>query len=120
MLPSRIDKKALWKEHAKKFRCVHSKSEMRERTIRGGGKLHVKQCLRCGLAISSPVKREVAIAENGGKPLTPFDEKLLSSREAATKEAADKIINADDSAFWRAYEEYLAGPLCGKRRERKS
>jgi hypothetical protein len=32
MLPSRIDKNALWKEHAEKFRCDHPQSEMRERT----------------------------------------------------------------------------------------
>jgi hypothetical protein len=86
--------------------------------IRGGGKQFVQQCLRCGLAISNPVKREVALAENGGKPLTPFDEELLLSWEAASKEAADKIMNADDSAFWLAYEEYLAGPVWRKKREK--
>lgn len=118
MLPSRIDKNTLWKEHAEKFRCDHQQSEMRERTVRGGGKQHVQQCLRCGLAISNPVKREVAIAENGGKPLAPFDEKLLSSWQAAFKESSDKIMNADDSAFWRAYEEYLASPVWKKKREK--
>jgi hypothetical protein len=118
MLPSRIDKNALWKEHAENFRCDHPQRELRERTIRGGGKQFVQQCLRCGLAISNPVKREVALAENGGKPLAPFDEKLLLSWETASKEAADKIMNADDSAFWRAYEEYLAGPVWKKKREK--
>lgn len=116
MLPSRIDKNSLWKEHAERFSCDHSRSELRERTIRDGRKQCVQQCLRCGSAVSSPVKREVAIAENGGKPLPVFDEQLLSSWEAAVKESADKIMNADDSAFRLAYEEYLAGPVWRKKR----
>jgi hypothetical protein len=33
MLPSRIDKNALWKGHAEKFRCDHPQSELRERTV---------------------------------------------------------------------------------------
>jgi hypothetical protein len=118
MLPSRIDKNALWKQHAERFSCDHAGSELRERTIRGGGKQCVQQCLRCGSAISGAVKREVAIAENDGRPLPLFDEKLLSSWEAAAKDSADKIMNADDSAFWLAYEEYLAGPVWRKKREK--
>jgi 5-methylcytosine-specific restriction endonuclease McrA len=40
------------------------------------------------------------------------------SWEVASKETADKIMNADDSAFWLAYEEYLAGPVWRKKREK--
>ena len=92
MLPSRIDKNSLWKDHSVKFSCDHPRSELRERTIRGGGKQFVQQCLRCGAAISNLIKREAALAENGGKPLPLFDEKLLSSWEAASKESGDKIM----------------------------
>lgn len=118
MLPSRIDKNALWKKHAARFSCDHSKSELRERTVRGGGKQCVYQCLRCGIAVSNAVKTEVAIAQNGGKPLTPFDEQLQSSWESDVKESADRIMNADDSAFWQAYEKYLASPQWQKKREK--
>jgi hypothetical protein len=118
MLPSRIDKNALWKEHADRFSCEHARSELRERTVKGGGKQYVQQCLRCGSAISSPVKKENALAENGGKPLPPFDEQLVLSWEAAAKESAEKIKNADESAFWLAYEEYLAGPAWRRKREK--
>ena len=117
MLPSRIDKNALWKAHSQRFSCDHSHSELRERTVRGGGKQCVHQCLRCGSACSNPVKREVALAENGGKELPAFDEQLLSSWEAAAKESSDGIMNADDSAFWLAYDEYLAGSVWKRKRE---
>ena len=118
MLPSRIDKNALWKEHTARFSCDHSKSELRERTVRGGGKQCVCQCLRCGAAVSNAVKTEVAIAQNGGKPLTPFDEQLQASWESDVKESTDRIMNADDSAFWQAYEKYLASPEWQKKREK--
>jgi hypothetical protein len=118
MLPSRIDKNALWKEHTAKFSCDHSQSELRERTIRGGGKQCVHQCLRCGMAVSNSVKREIALAQNDKKPLTPFDEQLLASWEADVKESADRITNADDSAFWQAYEKYLTSSEWQKKREK--
>lgn len=118
MLPSRIDKNTLWKEHAAKFSCDHPRNELRERTIRGGGKQFVQQCLRCGSSNSNPVKREIAVAENGGKPLPPFDEQLFSSWESASKESAEKIMNADDSAFWLAYEKYLAAPAWQQKRKK--
>jgi hypothetical protein len=118
MLPSRVDKNSLWKEHANKFSCEHPQSELRERTIRGGGKQFVQQCLRCGVATSNPVKKEIALAGNDGKPLAQFDEQLLISWEAASKKSADKIMNADDSAFWLAYEKYLASPIWRKKREK--
>lgn len=95
MLPSRVDKNTLWKQHSEKFSCDHARSELRERTIKGGGKQCVQQCLRCGSAISSAVRRDVAIAENGGKLLPLFDERLLSSWETASKESADNIPNSE-------------------------
>lgn len=118
MLPSRTDKKTLWKEHEARFNCAHSKRELRERTIRGGGKQCVHQCLRCGAATSNAIKTEVAIAQNCGKPLAPFDEQLQILWESAVKESADRIMNADDSIFWQAYEKYLASPEWQKKREK--
>lgn len=117
MLPSRIDKIALWKAHAERFKCDHSKSELRERTIKGGSKQYVKQCLNCGDPVSSPIKREAALAQNGGVP-PPFDEQLQVSRDTAAKASAEKITNADDSAFWQAYEKYLVSPKWQERRKK--
>lgn len=118
MLPSRIDKNALWKKHTEEFGCNHPQSELRERKIKGGGKQYLHQCLRCGSATTSPIKTEVAIAQNGGKLLPPFDEQLKTSWEAAVKESADRIMNTDDPAFWQAYEKYLIGPEWKKKREK--
>lgn len=118
MLPSRINKAELWQEHAKKFDCSHSQSELRERTIKGGSKQYVRQCLKCGSAVSNPIKREAALSENNGNPLPFFDEQLISSWDAAAKESATNITNTDDSEFWAAYEQYLAGPLWAKKREK--
>jgi 5-methylcytosine-specific restriction endonuclease McrA len=110
MLPSRIDKSALWKEHSEKFTCEHSVSELRERTVKGGGKQFVRQCLRCGDAITSPIKTDDAIAQCGGVRPQSFDENVKAEWDKRVKESADKIQNADDSEFWKAYEKYLTSP----------
>jgi hypothetical protein len=118
MLNYRIDKAALWEEHYEQFRCDHPHSELRERTIARGGKQCVKQCLRCGAVVSNPIKREIAIAENGGDPLALFDEEIITTWRAATEIAADKIRNAGDADFWRAYDEYLDGPVWREKRKK--
>lgn len=117
MLPSKIDKNALWK-NAAKFSWDHPQSELRERKIRGDGKQCVHQCRRCGNAITSPIKTEVAIAQNGGKPLPLCYEQLQASWAAAVKVSAERIMNTDDSAFWQAYEKYPASPEWKKKREK--
>lgn len=118
MLPSRIDKAALWKEHGEKFTCDHPGSELRVRTVRGGGKQYVKQCLRCGEAVSNPVKAEAALELNGGNPLSPFDEQLQAAWSKAVKESAERIKCADDSAFWSAYGDYLASEQWQEKRRK--
>lgn len=110
MLPSRIDKAALWKEHGKKFTCANESSELRVRIVKGGGKQYVRQCLRCGDAISNPIKAEAALAENGGAPFPSFDEELQRSWAQTVSASAELIKNSDDSAFGDAYDKYLASP----------
>jgi 5-methylcytosine-specific restriction endonuclease McrA len=108
MLPSRIDKAALWKEHGEKFSCAHESSKLCVRTVKGGGKQYVRQCLRCGDAVSNPIKAEAALAEKGGGALPSFDEELQRSWAQTVRASAELIKNSDDSAFWDAYEKYLA------------
>lgn len=108
MLPSRIDKATLWKEHGAKFTCEHSESELRVRSVRGGAKQYVKQCLRCGDAVSNPIKAEAALELNGGNPLPQFDDQLQAAWSKVVNESAARIKCADDSAFWSAYDDYLA------------
>ena len=119
MLPSRIDKKTMWKEHAKNFTCDHSNTELRERTVKGGRKQYVHQCLLCGDATTSPIKTETAIKSNNGELPKPFDEDIKERWHKQSQESAQKISSTDDSAFWDAYANYLKAQS-GQQKEIKS
>ena len=108
MLPSRTNKTALWREHTKSFTCNHSNIELRERIVKGGGKQYVTQCLRCGEATSSPFKKDVAIENNNGTLPPPFEENIKEKWHNQSQESTQKILNTDNSAFWEAYNNYLA------------
>ena len=118
MLPSRIDKKTMWKEHAKNFTCDHSNTELRERTVKGGRKQYVHQCLLCGDATTSPIKTETAIKSNNGELPKPFDEDIKERWHKQSQESAQKISSTDDSAFWDAYANYLQSPEWATKRDK--
>jgi 5-methylcytosine-specific restriction endonuclease McrA len=107
MLPSRIDKTALWKKHSEEFTCNHSRKELRERVVKGGAKQYVHQCIRFGDATTSPIKREAAIELNGGSVPPAFQEHIKDEWIKNSRESADRIANVDESAYWAAYEKYL-------------
>ncbi len=62
----------------KQFDCSHSAREVRLRTVAGGGKQRVWQCLSCGLPQSNPLKLADAMQATGGEALKPFDDDLES------------------------------------------
>ena len=65
-------------EYAKielKYSCIHEARELRHRTIKGGAKSYVRQCIRCGNT-SQPVKKEIALAELGEYVAPAYDNDL--------------------------------------------
>ena len=81
--------------------CECQRTEVRERTIRGGSKQYVRQCLDCGEPVGNPVKQVAGVA--------PFDEGLKSrdsKRRADAREAARKEKSAE---WWTLYREYMSG-----------
>jgi 5-methylcytosine-specific restriction endonuclease McrA len=80
--------------------CECLRTEVRERTIRGGSKQYVRQCLDCGEPVGNPVKQVAGVAL--------FDEELKrrdTKRRADIREAARKAKSAE---WWAFYEEYMA------------
>jgi 5-methylcytosine-specific restriction endonuclease McrA len=55
---------------------------------------------------------------NGGNPLPAFDEQLRAAWSKALEKSAERIRNADDSAFWNAYGEYLSSPEWKEKRRK--
>jgi len=100
-----------WEENKKKytddpsriFECNHEHTALRERTIRGGSKQYVNQCVRCGEPIGNPVK-------NPGIPLAKFDDELRESFAKRRLEAYKNAHNSKSTAWFELYEEYLNSP----------
>jgi len=80
--------------------CQCLRTEVRERTIRGGSKQFVRQCLDCGESVGNPVKQLGAVA--------PFDEELTRrdrERRTAVRLAAQE---AESARWWDSYHGYMA------------
>lgn len=104
------------------FTCTHEQSELRLRTVAKGGKHYVDQCLRCGYAITGPMKRSDALQICGGKEPKPFDNALMDNWDNAKQQGYDRInaefqeriqpidtSNTGDLDEWRKqYATYLA------------
>jgi len=74
----------------KKHECKHSSQALRRRVVKSGVVQYVEQCLGCGQAMTQPIKRETAIARNGGKELPPFDDGLVSAKEKRSKKRSKR------------------------------
>ena len=107
MLPSRFDKSKALQDHNAKFQCDHAATQLRTRTIRGGGKQYVYQCTRCGEPTSNPVGKEKAIELGGGELPPAFDDELKEAWSRRRSEEVNAILKHDDSKFWDAYSAYL-------------
>lgn len=79
--------------------CSCSRTEIRERTIRGGAKQFVRQCLDCGEPVGNPVK------QSGYAP--EFDEGLRESARERNAEIREKVRKAENDAWWGKYKEYM-------------
>lgn len=103
-------------DHWEKFRCDHSgPTELRKRTVKGGGVQFVKQCLRCGAATTNAFARHKAIEMNGGTEPPPFDDSLEENWSQALKDGADQITGKYEkladfqlAEFHNWYDVYLA------------
>ena len=106
----------------REFECSHGRQEIRERSVRGGGKQFVYQCMICGEPCSNAMSRDAATRANGSAPL-PFDEKLRINRKESLKKAVDAVeadylarAESKTSDFWNFYKEYLKSTEWKKRR----
>jgi 5-methylcytosine-specific restriction endonuclease McrA len=82
--------------------CSCSRTEVRERVIRGGSKQYVHQCLDCGESVGNPVK-QVGSAR-------VFDEELKkTAREKATA-LRWEAKEAESALWWGNYERYMSSP----------
>lgn len=110
------DKLKALQAHWEKFRCKHTgETELRKRTVRGGGVQFVEQCLQCGAATTNPLARAKAIEINGGVEPLPFDDELERRWREASKQGAEKITGHFETLsefqiaeFHKWYEVYLA------------
>ena len=79
--------------------CSCKRTEVREKTIRGGSKQYVHQCLQCGESVGSPV-RQTFLAK-------PFDDALRDRVRAKKKEEYANERESKTSKWWTVYKEYL-------------
>lgn len=80
--------------------CQHQHTELRARTIRGGSKQYVRQCLFCGEPVGNPQKQTGEVA--------PFDEELRDSYSERRREVMDVARREKRTEWWAHYREYLA------------
>lgn len=80
--------------------CQHQHTELRARTIRGGSKQYVRQCLFCGEPVGNPQKQNGEVA--------PFDEELRESYSDRRREVMDVARREKRTEWWAHYREYLA------------
>ena len=90
---------AEWEKHRAIYNCEHPTSELRERTLVNNSLQLVRQCLTCGFAVGSPVKRSTV-----KEAVPPFDQALADDFEARRRASSDAIreqFNRDK--FFGAY-----------------
>ena len=100
--------------------CIHTKAELRERSVKGGATQIVAQCLRCGEAAGPPIKRTAA-----PKLLPPWDEKLRKGfddwRRAELARITQKHVRIQRDGredFWDKYAEYLQSEAWATKRSK--
>jgi len=90
--------------------CTCTRTEVRERTIRGGSVQHVRQCLDCGEAVGGAVKQT--------GPVPKFDEGMRARLVQGHITAREDKRAADKLAWSAAYAQYLESPEWANLRSR--
>lgn len=97
--------------------CAHVDTIIRARIVQGGGVQIKPQCLVCGQAVGSPLKK------SDNPNAEPFDEALLAKCEANEKRARWnagiaylKRRDQGELQFQKEYDKYLASPEWRKKR----
>jgi 5-methylcytosine-specific restriction endonuclease McrA len=80
--------------------CQHQNTELRARTIRGGSRQYVRQCLFCGEPVGNPQKQSGEVA--------PFDEELRSTYAERRRKAMASAQQEKRTEWWGNYREYMA------------
>lgn len=80
--------------------CPCTRTEVRERSIRGGSSQWVRQCLDCGQPVGNPVK---AVPN-----CTAFDNDLVQQYLQERAEERRLVAEAERRRWWALYEEYIA------------
>lgn len=62
----------------------------------GGGSHYVKQCMKCGRQKGQTLKRDAALAENGGSEPPPFDSTIEIDRDQAMRQISLRISSIYD------------------------
>lgn len=79
--------------------CQHEKTEVRERQIRGGSVQQIRQCMRCGESVGTPVK-QLGRAK-------PFDEELRSDYRTMQQTLRDDARRKESNAWWARYHDHI-------------
>lgn len=116
MLKSKATRKEALKAHAERFACGHQDTALRIRTVTGGSRQMVYQCLRCGQPTSNAIARAQALAMSGGIEPPPFNDELRRTWEREKEDGLKAIFNNDSADFDEAYEEYLQSPAWQEKR----
>ena len=118
-------RKQAFRDLEDKYSCDHVSTDLRIRTISGGGIQRVKQCLRCGRAASQPMGLEEAVEISGRSEFPAFDEVLKDSWEKAYDNESRSIIGSYDNKkefqraeFFKEYEKYLSSKEWRIKREK--
>jgi hypothetical protein len=102
------------RKHHDHFDCRHDSAEpaLRRRTVAGGGVRIVRQCLRCGASVGSPVKKTPEHAS-----LPPFDEATEEHFDAQQRSAYRDLMTrhldlqlAGTAEHQKEYATYLDSP----------
>jgi 5-methylcytosine-specific restriction endonuclease McrA len=90
--------------------CQCTRTEVRERSIRGGSQQWVRQCLDCGQPVGNPVKAV--------KDCTFFDNELIEQYREERAQERSLVVEAERQRWWSQYREYMAGPAWADLRAR--
>lgn len=99
------------------YLCEHDDTEYRDRTIKGGSRQRIRQCLTCGKAVGNAVK----FAPNETAPV--WDEALTDRADAQLVERRERIYEIAlertaklETDGYADYEEYLATEKWARKR----
>lgn len=79
--------------------CPCTRTEVRERTIRGGSQQWVRQCLDCGQPVGNPVK---AVQD-----CTIFDNELIEQYRDERAQIRQQAVDEERAKRWSLYKEYI-------------